>query len=127
MKYEGLCCAVHFYVLLCALPLSFVAMAAKRITSAGVGGVKLSSDDDLGNWLGRQGVQSLIENDGDKVGGFNVIEQGGKDTLGPPQLQDGLTTFSAEQLKKIAAFAKAETDNRTETSPCLKHLPVGQK
>jgi len=59
-------------------------MAPKKITVEGVG-VKLSSNDDLRTWLERRGVLSLVDNDGDEVGGFDTLEQGGEYTLGPPQ------------------------------------------
>ena len=61
-------------------------MALKRIIVDG-GGVKLRSNDDLRLWLERQGVRSLVDNEGDEVGGFDTLQPGGEYKLGPSQQQ----------------------------------------
>jgi hypothetical protein len=53
----------------------------------GVGGVKLSSNDELGRFLENKKVQCLIDSDGDQVYGFDSLVDGGTYTLGPPQQQ----------------------------------------
>jgi hypothetical protein len=62
-------------------------MAPIRITVEGVGGVKLSSNDELGRFLENKKVQCLIDSDGDQVYGFDSLVDGGTYTLGPPQQQ----------------------------------------
>jgi hypothetical protein len=62
-------------------------MAPIRITVEGVGGVKLSSNDELGRFLEKKKVQCLIDSDGDQVYGFDSLVDGGTYTLGPPQRQ----------------------------------------
>ena len=66
-----------------AQPLVFKSMTTKRITVDGFG-VKLSSNDGLRFLLESRGGQSLLDNDGDEVGGFDSLVDGGKYRLGPP-------------------------------------------
>ena len=59
-------------------------MAPKKITVDGVG-LKLSNDRELVRWLHNKKVQCLIDSDGDEIGGFETLEDGGEYTLGPLQ------------------------------------------
>eukprot|EP00543_Licmophora_paradoxa_P006270 CAMPEP_0202449134 /NCGR_PEP_ID=MMETSP1360-20130828/7887_1 /ASSEMBLY_ACC=CAM_ASM_000848 /TAXON_ID=515479 /ORGANISM="Licmophora paradoxa, Strain CCMP2313" /LENGTH=54 /DNA_ID=CAMNT_0049066961 /DNA_START=13 /DNA_END=174 /DNA_ORIENTATION=- len=52
-------------------------MAPKKITVRGVGGVKLSSDNEYEKWLTKNEVQCLLDNDYDQVGGFESLVDGG--------------------------------------------------
>jgi len=54
-----------------------------RIIVKGVGGVKLASEEGYHNWLKRQGVVCLLDNDGDQVVDFQSLAPGGTYTLGP--------------------------------------------
>jgi len=81
-------------------------MAPIRIKVEGVGGVKLNGNEDLRAWLERRGVQSLVDSDGDHVGGFATLVDGSRYTLGPlilqqqpPQPQQAGTTDLLEEAK----------------------------
>jgi hypothetical protein len=56
-------------------------MAPKKITVHGVGGVKLSNDTELDKWLDKKEVECLVDTEGDEVGGFCSLAQGGTYTL----------------------------------------------
>eukprot|EP00978_Attheya_sp_CCMP212_P021676 scaffold63644_cov46-Attheya_sp.AAC.1 len=63
-------------------------MAPKRIAVDGVGGVKLSNDNELDKWLNKKGAGCLIDREGDEIVGFESLMNGGEYTLGPPQQQN---------------------------------------
>ena len=62
-------------------------MAPIRINVEGVGGVKLTTDAELDKWLTNQGVDALLDSDGDQVVGFATLVDGSRYTLGPLILQ----------------------------------------
>jgi len=66
---------------------SFITMASKKITVDGVGGVKLSNDNEFYFWLSKKHVESLVDSEGDEVVGFESLTDGGTYTLGPPEQQ----------------------------------------
>ena len=61
-------------------------MAPIRINVEGVGGVKLTTDAELDKWLTNQGVDALLDSDGDQVVGFATLVDGSRYTLGPPRI-----------------------------------------
>ena len=77
-----------------------------RITVEGVGGVRLSNDAELERWLGKKGVECLINEEGDEVVGFASLAAGGKYTLGPPQQpRQPPALFTTEETAAIARMA----------------------
>ena len=79
-------------------------MAPIRINVEGVGGVKLTTDAELDKWLTNQGVDALLDSDGDQVVGFATLVDGSRYTLGPlirqqqqqQQQQAGITDLLEE-------------------------------
>ena len=63
-------------------------MAPIRINVEGVGGVKLTTDAELDKWLSKQGVDALLDSDGDQVVGLATLVDGSRYTLGPLILQE---------------------------------------
>ena len=62
-------------------------MVPIKINVEGVGGVKLTTDAELDKLLTNQGVDALLDSDGDQVVGFATLVNGSRYTLGPRILQ----------------------------------------
>lgn len=79
-------------------------MAPIRITVEGVGGVKLSTEKEFDKWLKSEGVKCLLDDDNDKIIGFESLVDGGRYTLGPQQKQqdppeiDNLLKRASEEI-----------------------------
>ena len=57
-----------------------------KITVEGGGGVKLSSEERYKELLVTNGIQCLLDSDGDQID-FGLLVDGGMYTLGPPRIQ----------------------------------------
>jgi hypothetical protein len=64
-------------------------MPPKKIKVDGVGGVKLSNDYELNNWLIRKKGNFLVDSEGDEIGDFESLDDDGKYTLQLQQQPNG--------------------------------------
>ena len=101
----------------------------KRIAVEGVGGVKLSNDDELDKWLNKKSVECLRDSDGDENVGFESLVDGGKYTLGAPKKQQG-PEAKKRRLEDLLFYHRAAIETGTSKSSKLakvKSLDNGRK
>ena len=62
-------------------------MASKKITVDSNRKVALGSNGDYQQWLDREGVKCLIDNEGYEIPGYDLLVNGERYALGPPEQQ----------------------------------------